>query len=301
MGTPWKGDPSWEVVERLSEVTGRDLGLLLVEAGPDELRLTANAQIATFTLSLLTLAAVRRALPAGTFDRGQVTAVAGHSLGEYTALVASGALSLEDGGRLVQARGEAMQSAAVAAPGTMAAVLGLDLEEVDAACKESSGGAWVANDNAPGQVVVAGSLAGVEEARQRSLERGAKRVVQLQVGGAFHSPLMASAQGLLDAALAGAAFSQSSFPVVANVDAEPHSDGFQGLLSAQLCSRVRWRQSLLQLAGPGGRLFVELGPGTELSGMVRRTVPEASRANVAGPEDIAPLVAEVEALTASNP
>ena len=299
MGGPWRDQPSWEVVERLSDVTGRDLATLLLDAGPDELRMTANAQIATFTLSLVALDAVRRALPPGAVERGPVTAVGGHSLGEYTALVAAGALSAEDGAGLVQARGDAMQAAAEASPGTMAAVLGLALDEVEEACRQVSAGAWVANDNAPGQVVVAGSLAGVEQAGGHLVRRGAKRVIQLQVGGAFHSPLMASAQGRLDAALAGASFSGTTLPVVANVDARLHTDGFGALLSAQLCSRVRWRESLLELGALGGRLFVELGPGTELSGMVRRTVTEVSRANVSGPEDIGPLVAQVEALMGS--
>ena len=185
-------------------------------------------------------------------------------------------------------------AAADANPGTMAAVLGLGVPEVVTACRATEG-AWVANDNTPVQVVVSGTAAGVEQAGQAALGRGAKRVVALQVGGGFHSPLMAPAQGALDAAVGATAFSVAHFPVVANVDARAHTDGFAALLSAQLCSQVRWRETLGALAEMGTRVFVELGPGTELSGMVRRTLPDAARANVAGPADLDALAAAVEA------
>jgi [acyl-carrier-protein] S-malonyltransferase len=190
----------------------------------------------------------------------------------------------------VAARGEAMQAAAEQGPGTMAAVLGLEPETVAEICAGIDG-AWMANDNAPGQVVVAGTMAGVTAAAEATTARGAKRVLSLSVGGAFHSPLMAPAQHQLDAALDAATFGPSSIPVVANVDAAAHSDGWLPLLSAQLVSPVRWRQSLLTLAGLGADRFVELGPGTEMSGMVRRTVEGASRANAATPEDLVKLLA----------
>ena len=209
--------------------------------------------------------------------------------------MAAGALEASEGARLVQARGEAMQAAADANPGTMAAVLGLGVPEVAAACQEADG-AWVANDNTPAQVVVAGTQAGTEQAGQAALRRGAKRVIALQVGGAFHSPLMRPAQAPLDAAVGGTAFAGAGCPVVANVDARPHTGGFAALLSAQLCSQVRWRESLDALAALGAELFVELGPGTELSGMVRRTLPAAARANVAGPADLDVLATAIDAL-----
>jgi [acyl-carrier-protein] S-malonyltransferase len=278
----------------LSDVVGRDMAELLLDTGSEELRATRNAQLATYALSLVVLGAVTtgplpdlgRAGMAGPGGRdGGIVAVAGHSLGEYTALVAAGALAAGTGARLVKARGEAMQVAAEANPGTMAAILGLDLDVVAEACEEATD-AWVANDNTPGQVVVAGTGSGVEAAGAAAVKRGAKRVVPLQVGGAFHTPLMQPAQASLDAALAGVDFRPSSVPVVANVDATAHSDGFVPLLSAQLCSRVRWRESLLALADMGATVFVELGPGAELSGMVKRTVPGATRVNVATPEDL---------------
>lgn len=293
MGAPWAGHPSWQLVGQLSEIVGRDVAQLLLDADGDTLRATRNAQLATYALSLVALDAAKNGplaelatlpsgLPAG------VAAVAGHSLGEYTALVAAGALGPGPGAKLVQARGEAMQVAAEANPGTMAAILGLDLAGVAKACEETAG-AWVANDNTGGQVVVAGTVSGVEEAGAMALRLGAKRMVPLKVGGAFHTPLMQAAQGPLDAALAGVDFMPCEYPLVANVDATAHTRGFASLLSAQLCSRVRWRESLLAMAAMGGTLFVELGPGTELSGMVKRTVPEAKRANVATPQDLETL------------
>jgi [acyl-carrier-protein] S-malonyltransferase len=189
-----------------------------------------------------------------------------------------------------------MQAAAADNPGTMAAVLGLDADAVEAAC-DGVAGAWVANDNAPGQVVIAGTAEGVEQAGAGAVALGAKRVMTLQVGGAFHSPLMSPAQAGLDAALGTAAFSTSRVPVVANVDAAGHQDatGWPSRLSAQLCQRVRWRESLQRLQALGARRFVELGPGTELSGMVKRTLGGAGRSHVAAPEDLDGLRADLEA------
>ncbi len=298
MGLPWRDHPSWSVVGQLSQATGRDLSHLLLEAPAEELRATRNAQVAAFGLSMVALDALLGelggALPPGG-PSGGLVAVAGHILGEYSALVASGALGAETAAVLVTERGEAMQQAAEAHPGTMAAVIGLDIELVAEACS-STEGAWVANDNTPGQVVVAGTPHGVAEAGAACLERGAKRVLPLQVGGAFHSPLMAGAQPRLNAALDRARFAEAAHLLVANVDATAHRSGFRDLLAAQLCSGVRWRQSLGTLAGLGATTFIELGPGTELSGMVRRCLPEARRANVAGPED---LSSALEALAAA--
>jgi [acyl-carrier-protein] S-malonyltransferase len=284
MGVPWRDHPAWEVVDRLTEATGRDLAGLLIEADADTLTATRNAQLAAFGLSLVILEAARRA---GLEDQ-TARAMAGHSLGEYTALVAAGALPAEDGARLVAARGEAMQLAADREPGTMAAVLGLASDLVAQACR-SAEGAWPANDNAPGQIVIAGTVDGVAAAGEAAKGLGAKRVLPLAVGGAFHTRLMAPARDRLDAALAGAAFTPAAVDVVANVDAGAHREGWPDLLSAQLVSPVRWRESLLTLSGLGVTHFLELGPGSELSGMVKRTVEESTRAHVAGPEDLDPL------------
>lgn len=283
MGQAWRDTGSWSVVDQLSNVTGRDLAELLTDADADTLKATRNSQIATFALSMVILDAANRA----GLDRAPITAVAGHSLGEYSALVASHVLTPDDGARLVTERGEAMQAAADAAPGTMAAVLGLDPDSVAKAC-DGIDGAWVANDNAPGQVVIAGTPDGVAAASERAEQLGAKKVMPLPVGGAFHSPLMAPARTRLDAALATATFQAATTPVIANVDARPHTDpaDWPALLSKQLASPVRWRESLVQLQQLGVTTYLELGPGTELSGMVKRTVDNATRANVAAPKDL---------------
>jgi [acyl-carrier-protein] S-malonyltransferase len=278
MGSTWTGTPSWTLADAASEVVGRDVGALLLDAGADELKATRNAQLTTFVASAVALDALRRAgLP-------DPDVVAGHSLGEYTALTAAGALSFEDGVRLVAARGEAMQGAADARPGTMAAVLGLDVDEVVAAC-EGVDDAWVANDNAPGQVVVAGTTAGVEAAGAAVKERGAKRVMSLPVGGAFHTPLMAPAIEGLGAALAEVAFVDPRLPVVANVDASPHASAgeWAGLLTEQLCQPVRWRPTLEQL---GADVVIEVGPGGVLTGMAKRTLPDARTLTVSEPDQV---------------
>jgi [acyl-carrier-protein] S-malonyltransferase len=286
MGGPWRDHAAWAVIDPLSDASRRDVASLLLDADADTLKATRNAQLAAFALSLVVLEAARSAglsdLPLG--------AVAGHSLGEYTALVAASALSVDEGARLVTARGEAMQAAANAEPGTMAAVLGLDSEAVASACAAVEG-AWAANDNAPGQVVVAGTPTGVAAAGEKATAAGAKRVMALPVGGAFHSPLMQPAQEQLDQALAAARFEPAQIDVVANVDASVHRDGWPTLLSRQLVSPVRWRESLLTLAGRGVTHWLELGPGSELSGMVKRTVSDSVRASLATPDDL-PRLAE---------
>lgn len=289
MGSPWTDHPAWAVIDRISEATGRDVATLLTEADAETLKATRNAQLAAFGLSLVILYAAR----SSGLEYVPVAAVAGHSLGEYTALVAADAIPADAGARLVAARGDAMQAAADAAPGTMAAVLGLEPDLVRQAC-EGVEGAWPANDNAPGQVVIAGTPEGVEQAGEAARTLGAKRVMPLAVGGAFHSPLMAPAQARLDSALAGAHFHRATVDLIANVDASAHRDGFDDLLSRQLVSPVRWRESLETLGRSGITHFLELGPGTELSGMVKRTVEGSQRANVARPEDLDGLMTFLE-------
>jgi [acyl-carrier-protein] S-malonyltransferase len=281
MGTPWVGTPSWAVVGLVSDVIGRDVGALLTDADAATLQATRNAQIAAFALGLVILDASRRA--------GRTWgAAAGHSLGEYTALVAAGALGPEDATQLVGERAEAMQAATEMAPGTMAAVLGLDADDVQKSCDAADGEAWIANDNAPGQIVVAGTTAGVAATTAAAKERGAK-VMPLAVSGAFHTPLMRTAQARLDGAVAVAPFAGESLPVVANVDALPHASGadWPALLSAQLCQPVRWREGVLALRAMGVTRVVELGPGAVLTGMVKRIAPDLERVSIATPAEVA--------------
>lgn len=298
MGRPWLEHPSWELVADASDSAGRDVAHLLLEAEAEELTETRNAQLATFTLSLVILDAVERLGIAP-------TACAGHSLGEYSALVASGALSFDDGVAVVTERGNAMQAAADQRRGTMTALMGIDDEAADVACRRADGDAWVANYNAPGQVVIAGDPEAVTRAGQAAKNLGAKKVLPIAVGGAFHTPFMSPARDRLRKALRNATFHEPEVAVVANVDALPHStaDDWRSLLSAQLCSPVRWRQSVLQLAGDTGgeavhasggeQLFVECGPGGVLTGLARRIAPTVTAVSVATPADLERLVEAV--------
>lgn len=285
MGAAWADHPSWELVGEASEVAERDLAALLLDADADELVQTQNAQLATFLTSLVVLDAVER-------TGVEPARVAGHSLGEYTALVAAGAVSFEDGVRLVTERGNAMRVAAEDQDGTMAAVLGLDDDKVEVACARVDGDVWVANYNAPGQVVIAGAPSALEAAGAAAKELGAKRVMPIPVGGAFHTPYMAPARDRLRKALDDAEWRDPAVPVHANVDALPHTTGAEwaALLSAQLTSAVRWRQTLHELDTAGVTTFVELGPGTVLTGMAKRTVTGARTLSVSSPADLDALL-----------
>jgi len=285
MGRAWMEHPSWEVVEEASTLTRRDVAHLLIDAEQDELTPTANAQLATFVLSLVVLDAIERVGVAPTM-------CAGHSLGEYSALVASGALGFEEGLRLVAERGDAMHHAAVEHPGTMAAVLGADDDAVEAACQRAEGEVWVANYNAPGQVAIAGEADAVARAGAIAKELGARKVVTFPVAGAFHTALMAPARSRLRKALSDTAFSDPDVTVIANVDARAHPSAadWPGLLSAQLCSPVRWRQSLEALSGLGATRLVEVGAGGVLTALARRTLPDSEARSVATPDDLDTLV-----------
>jgi len=281
MGAPWVDHPSWELVAAASTAVDRDVASLLLTADQDELTQTRNAQLACFTLSMVVLDAIRRKgmAPAG---------AAGHSLGEYSALVAVGALGFDDGVRLVAERGEAMQLAAQERPGTMAAVLGLDVEQCWAACHQTDAEVWVANDNAPGQVVIAGDPGAVTSAGEIARQLGAKRVMGFPVGGAFHTPFMTSARSHLEKAIAGCSFSDSEVPVVANVDAAAHrmAGEWPALLSAQLTSPVLWRQTMSELGSLDATQVVEVGAGGVLTGMTKRGLPGVTAAGAGTPEDV---------------
>ena len=238
------------------------------------------------------------------------TACAGHSLGEYTALVAAGALSFEDGVAVVSERGDAMQAAADDVPGCMSSIFGLDDEGVDVACRRADGEVWVANYNAPEDLVIAGRESCVASAAALALSFGARKVAPVAVGGAFHTPYMAPARDRLRKALRQTTFREPEVPVVANVDARPHrsAEEWESLLSAQLCSPVRWCQSVLEVAGLGGddpaehhdgeRLFVELGPGDSLTSLIRRIAPAATALTVPTPEALDSLVEAIAGHTA---
>jgi [acyl-carrier-protein] S-malonyltransferase len=275
MGVPWQGADAWSVVETISVASGHDVAELLLRADDEALRRTDRAQIATFALEMVVLGHYKGP------DRGvhdgnghEIVACAGHSLGEYAALVAAEILDLRAAAGLVATRGAAMFAAAHAEPGTMFAVIGATTDAVSEALaplQHAGVRAWVANLNAPDQTVVAGDRAGIERATDACAELG--KVMALPVGGAFHSPLMAPAETALRAALARADFRPGRVPVVANVDATPHPGGREWveLLACQLTAPVRWTESIRRLVDECGcGAFVEIGPGNTLSNMVKR-------------------------------
>ncbi len=291
MGRAWLDHPSWDVVADASDASGRDLAHLLLDASADELTETRNAQLATLTTSLVVLDAVERL-------GISPTVCAGHSVGEYSALVAAGTLGFEDGVRVVAERGEAMQAAADSAPGVMNMVVGIDADTVDVACRLAGGDVWVANHNTVSETVIAGTADAVARAAAQARSLGARRVEPVDVGGAFHTPLMAPALDRLRKALVTATLHASEIPVVANVDARAHAtpEDWPLLLSAQLVSPVRWRQSIGRLgdlsASPGSAapLFVAVGPGSALAGMVRQVLPGMTTVSVSTPDDLDRLV-----------
>ena len=244
------------------------LSRLCWEGPEDELTATKNAQPAILVHSI----AAYRALEG---ELGDVALAAGHSLGEFSAYVAAGALSFADGVRTVRRRGELMFEGGTARPGTMAAVLGLDDADVERVCREASGadGECVpANYNSPGQIVISGDVAAIERATVLAKDAGAKRALKLNVSGAFHSPLMKVAEAGLRAQLESVTMDAPAFPIVSNVTAQPVTEPAESkqLLVAQLTSPVRWTQSVQAMAAHGVSRMIEVGPGSVLSGLVKR-------------------------------
>jgi [acyl-carrier-protein] S-malonyltransferase len=267
----------------IDEALGTALSRLMWQGPEDELTLTHNAQPAILAHSSAVLAVVRDRL-------GTPAAAAGHSLGEYSAHVGAGTLSEVEAARLVRRRGELMLDAGRRRPGTMAAVLGLATAEVEAACNEASGPdglAVPANLNAPDQTVISGDPAGVTRAGTGCKARGAKRVIPLNVSGAFHSPLMAPAVDGLREALTEVSFADPGFPVIANASGEAIRTGVDAkrLLADQLTAPVRWIACMQGAAALGpDAIFIEVGPGAVLSGLLKRIVP-GSRAVTLGTAD----------------
>lgn len=285
MGSPWVDHPSWELVKDASEATGRDIGDLLLNADAESLSITRNTQLVTFTMSMVILDAIERIGVSPTM-------CAGHSLGEYGALVAAGAVSYEAGAKLVSERSEAMQSAAQEHQGAMAALLGISDQDAEAACKEVGEGVWVANYNAPGQVVIAGLVESVAAASDIARSKGAKKVMNIPVRGAFHTPYMNSARQRLRKALSDTRFYDLEVPVIANVDALPHQRASEWplLLATQLTSPVKWTQSLARLKEMGAKTLIEVGTGGVLTGLAKRSVPELESLSVGTPDDLDKLV-----------
>lgn len=256
-----------EQLDKANDILGFNITKIMFEGSDDELKQTKVTQPAIFLHSVLA---------ALTSENFKPDLVAGHSLGEFSSLVANGALSFEDGLSLVYKRAMAMQKACEAKPSTMAAVLGLEDEKVEEICAQISGVVVPANYNCPGQLVISGEVPAVEAACEKLKEAGAKRALLLPVGGAFHSPLMEPAREELAEAIANTHFSQPSCPVFQNVDAQGHSDiaEIKANLISQLTAPVRWTQSVQNMMASGATEFVECGPGKVLQGLVMKVNKE---------------------------
>lgn len=277
------------------EALGEPLSRLIWDGPEDHLTFTENTQPAILTASI---AAFRVLESEGLTSH--VAAMAGHSLGEYSAHVAAGTFSFADAVRIVRRRGRYMQDAVPAGAGGMSAILGLDTDKVEQACKEAAQDQIVspANMNGAGQVVIAGARAAVARAGARAKELGAKRVVPLPVSAPFHCALMKPAEERLAPELRALRVANPRVPVVANVDASPKLDGVAAIeaLVRQVSSAVRWEDSVRRLASDGVTAYVEVGPGTVLSGLIRKIHREANVAAMSAPADIDAVRAVIEAV-----
>jgi [acyl-carrier-protein] S-malonyltransferase len=287
MGDSWCEHPSWELVDAASEAAGRDVAALLHEGGRSLLGQIENAHLATFVLSLVALDAAERLGLAP-------MAVCGYGLGEYTALVASGALDFDAAVRLVVERGVAARHERATALGATVAICGLDDGDVEAACARAEGDVFVAGYDAPGRVIVTGSTEGVARAIEVARSLGASAIEELADSGGFHTPLLAGARDRLRKLLAEVTFRDPDPVVVANVDARRHPDpaDWPSLLSSQLCAPVRWRQSVEMLFADGVRTFVAFGAGSALGTATRSSLPTRSvqTFSIASPRDLEALV-----------
>ncbi|MEE8602303.1 ACP S-malonyltransferase [Euzebya tangerina] len=280
MATAWADVPAASRWSEADEILGWDVSRLGTDAPADELTEPLNCQVALFVHHVVLFETWRAAHP-----EIDIAMTAGHSLGEYNALHAAGAMSFEDGLGLVEVRANATQAAADDMPGTMIAALGFEVEEVSAACAQA--GAHVANDNAVGQITVSGTpdqLAAVKDL----LAEGRGKVRDIPVGAAYHSPHMAAAVAPLGEALDATAFADTTVPVIANVDASPHSEGavWPDLLRRQVTSPVRWRESVLAMKEAGVEEIVELGATAVIGPMVKRIDRSIARTSITAPDQV---------------
>ena len=277
-----------EVFEEVDDALSQALSRLMFEGPEETLTLTENAQPALMAVSLAVVRVLESEARFALAEKG--AAVAGHSLGEYSALAAAGTLSLADAARLLKRRGQAMQEAVPVGEGAMAAVLGLSVEDAEGLAEEAAEGeiCVVANDNAPGQVVLSGDASAIERATALAPEKGAKRCIPLSVSAPFHCPLMTPAAEVMEEALAKVAFAPPALPLVTNVTAAKESDPtrLRGLLVEQVTGRVRWRESVEAMRDEGVEMLVELGAGKVLAGLTRRIDRDLKASALGSPEDI---------------
>ena len=255
--------------KRANEILGFEITKVMFGGSAEDLRATRVTQPAVFLHSVIS---------ATCMDGFEPEMTAGHSLGEFSALVAAGALRFEDALRLVAVRAEAMQKACEANPGTMAAIIGLDNKAIEDICAQTEGIVVPANYNSPGQLVISGENAAIDRACEALKAAGAKRALKLSVGGAFHSPLMQPAAEKLAEAIGRTYFHEPFCPIYQNVDAQPTMDPekIRENLLKQLTSPVRWAQTVENMLADGATSFTEVGPGTVLSGLIKKTAPEGA-------------------------
>ena len=258
-----------EMFLRANDILSFDITKVMFSGSAEDLKATAVTQPAVFLHSVITATCMEDFKPEMT---------AGHSLGEFSALVAAGAMDFESALRLVAIRADAMQKACAAAPGTMAAILGLDFNTIEEICAKTDGVVVPANYNSPGQLVISGEMEAVQKACASLKEAGAKRALVLPVGGAFHSPLMAPAAERLAEAIENTEIRKPVCPIYQNVDALPNTDPAQikANLLKQLTSPVRWAQSVQNMIADGATRFTEVGPGTVLAGLIKKIAPEGA-------------------------
>ena len=278
------GAKAW--FDRANNALGYDLAAVCFNGPEADLTKTENAQPGIFLVSWVCFDLVKEHVPGLKFD-----ATAGLSLGEFTALTAAGAMSFEDGLRVVRQRGKFMQEACDVTKGGMAAVIGLDEAPTREVCAEA--GIVLANLNCPGQLVISGEADKITKACELAKAKGAKRAIPLTVAGAYHSPLMASAQPKLRDELAKIKISAPTVPVISNVTAQVHGSDISARLVEQVCASVRWEESMRALLAQGFTRFIELGPGTALSGFMKRIDKSAQMLNIS---DVASLDATIKAL-----
>lgn len=273
-----KNEEARQLFERANEILGFRITDVMFEGTVEELKETKVTQPAIFLHSVILAKALGSDF--------QPEMVAGHSLGEFSALVAAGALNFEDGLKLVAARANAMQKACELQPSTMAAILGVDDFTVEDICHQLTDVVVPANYNCPGQLVISGSIAGVDAACEKLLAAGAKRALKLNVGGAFHSPLMESARVELEHAIVNTEIKAPVCPIYQNIDAKPYTDPakIKQNLIAQLTGPVRWTQTVLHMLEGGATSFTEVGPGNVLQGLVKKANRDAVTASAALPE-----------------
>ena len=276
-----------DVFDEIDDALGRSLTNVMFEGPEDDLKETINAQPGIMAVSLACVKAMEDELD--TDDMPQPIVMAGHSLGEYTALAVGGVLSVEDTALLVQERGRLMQEACDQNPGTMAAVIGLDRVALQEVARET--GVWISNVNTGDQIVISGERMAVARAMDLCDARGARKVIALRVGGAFHSGLMEPARAGLKEAVEGMDFSDSSVPIVANCTGAPmtRADDIKQELLSQICNTVQWKDTIDYMVGSGVDRFLEIGPGRALSGMVKRINRRANISNVADFDSILSL------------